>query len=182
MKKVLLALFMSTVILAGCSGDEAPDEPLAVTNEPEESETPPEIEPEAEDEVPVEDGSLTLGSTFEFDDLEITIGTDITWLEVDNEFSDNHGETVFRLPITVTNLSDETNGFNMFFMTRFGSNGTQLDSISAFFDNDIDWAGEMRSGATMEAYMHILYDGDGEYALEFNDWSDRIEVVFQVQQ
>ncbi len=127
------------------------------------------------------DDILTLGSTFEFDNLEITLGGDINWTTIDNEFADHAGADVFYIPITVTNLSDETHGLNMFAVRQFGSQGTQLDSISTWFmENDIDFAGEMRSGATQEAYMHILYDGDGEYVLEFGFLNTEIEVKIPV--
>ena len=116
-----------------------------------------------------------------FDGLEITLHSDIDWVSIDHSFSDHHNANVIRLPITVTNLSDHTHGLNMFTFTLFGTAGTTLDTISAYFmDDDISWAGDMRSGATQDSFMHILYDGDGEYVIEFDNWAESVEVIFDV--
>jgi hypothetical protein len=125
---------------------------------------------------------IELGEAFEFDDLEITFGTQLSWDDVENRFSEYDGATVFRLPITITNRSDETHGLNMFSYTQFGPNGAQLEPISSFFDNDVDWSGDMLSGDTQEAYMHFLFDGNGDYKIEFNNSSERLIVKFYVQQ
>ena len=43
---------------------------------------------------------LTLGSTFEFDGLEITVGKEISFDTLKNQFSDKNGSTVVRIPLT----------------------------------------------------------------------------------
>lgn len=127
-----------------------------------------------------EKDEMTFGSTFEFDGVQIQMGDTYEWVVVENQFADSNGADAIKLPITVTNLSDETHGLNMFYFTVYGSAGTKLDNISAYFDNDISWEGEMRSGATLEAYMHILYDGDGDYYIEFDNYSEKIEVKLPI--
>jgi len=136
-----------------------------------------------------QNAGLTLGDTFTFDGssgkMEITIGTGIEWFTVDNEYSDNYGDTVFRIPITVHNVGDETGGLNMFDFNFYGTNGTRLNDISFYFDDSVSEAGDMRAGATQESFMYILFDGDGEYVIEFEagfGFGDKAEVVFNVQQ
>ena len=185
MKKLIVLLLTAMLLLSlsACSdngeadANEVPTEaPTAVAPATEEG-----TEEEPSEEEPATD-TLTLGSTFEFDDLEITIHDQFGWTTLENQFSDLDGSDVFYLPITVTNLHDETHGLNMFTYRFFGSNGLQLDNVSAFFDNDIAWAGDMRSGATLESYIYFLYDGDGEYVVEFFQlFGATTEVVFQVQ-
>jgi len=142
------------------------------------------ITPEVNDTQPEEQTAssvLTFGSTFVFDELEITIHERFGWTTVQNQFSDIDGYDVFYLPITITNVGDETNGLNVFSYRIFGSTGLQLDSVSAFFDNDLTWAGSMRPGATLETYMYILYNGDGEYVAEFSEFfGPSVEVFLQV--
>lgn len=100
---------------------------------------------------------------------------------VENQYSDHNGASVVAIPITVVNNSDETKGLNMFYFKVFGSNGTELDTISTYFtESDIEWAGEARSGATMESTMHILYDGDGEYVIEFDNFAEQVEVKLPI--
>ena len=123
----------------------------------------------------------TYGDMISFDGLEITFGKNIVWDAVSNEFSDHYGEDVVLIPVTIKNVSDETYGLNMFYFTQFGSRGTQLDSVSAFFDDEVTWAGNMRSGATQQSIMAFLYDGDGDYHIEFKTPSGRpTEVVLPI--
>jgi len=65
----------------------------------------------------------------------------------------------------------------MFSYSQYGSLGTKLDSIGSFFDGEVSFAGDMRSGATQETFMAFLYDGDGDYFVEFSKmFGDTLEV------
>lgn len=133
----------------------------------------------SETEVPT-DEAPTFGSTITFDNLEITFGTDVTWTTVENEFSDNAGADVLAVPVTIKNVKDETNSLNMFYYKFFGSKGTELDSVAFYFDDDVYSSGEMRSGASIDTLFHILYDGDGDYYIEFSNFTDKIEVKLPI--
>ena len=130
------------------------------------------------------DSSLGLGSTFEYDDMTVTIGDSYKTTTLDNEFSDKNGATVIELPITVTNNGKKSNSLNMFLMKQYGPKGVELDNISSYFMNEDDasWSGDLRPGATDTVTMHMLYDGDGTYAIEFEQvWGDPTVVEFDVQ-
>lgn len=116
-----------------------------------------------------EKSTLSLGDTFQFDDLEITIGKEYSFTVLDNQFSEHDKAEVVKLPVTVKNLKDEAHNLNMFYVKIFGSKGTELDGVSSYFmdDENIDFAGELRSGASYTKYFHFLYDGDGKYAMDF---------------
>lgn len=118
--------------------------------------------------------------TFIFDDLEITIGSNYTFTKVDNRYSDYHNKTVIKLPITVKNLSSETHGLNMFYYDIYGSYGTEVKKLSTYFDDTVDFAGDLRSGASYTKYLYFLYDGNGEYAIEFDNHSKKITVEFEI--
>jgi len=176
-KCIALALVMLFVVAfaVACGGsDEAtqPAEEYYVTEQPEATPEPtPEPAPEVETE-PEPEPSIghTFGDIVVFDGLEIVFSNAIEWTVLDNQFSDHDGADVIRIPVTITNISDETHGLNMFFYSMFGTAGTQLDDVSAFFmEDDAAWSGDMRSGATLNAYMHFLYDGDGDYFVEFSE-------------
>ena len=99
---------------------------------------------------------------------------------VKNQFSEQNGKDVIELPVHVKNIGDETNHLNTFEYTFFGPKGTELDNVSAYFDNDIFRAGDLRSGAEYDTYFHLLYEGDGSYFIEFDDWSSKIELEFDI--
>jgi hypothetical protein len=137
---------------------------------------PPETKPTEAENV------LTFGSAFEFNDLEITIGdsSGINFVTVENEFSDVNGADVVELPIKVKNLKEETHFLNEMYLKFFGIDGTQTRSVSVYFDNDNFTAGELRSGASYETFLHFIYNGDGDYYIEFDNMINSVEVKLPV--
>jgi len=124
----------------------------------------------------------TFGDLIRFNDLEIVFGSGITWTAINNQFSDKNGATVFLVPVTVKNVKGETHGLNMFYYDQYGSKGTRLDGVSAYFDGEITFAGDMRSGATQTSFMAFLYDGDGDYYVEFSTFFGKpIEVRIPIK-
>ena len=119
----------------------------------------------------------TLGDTFKVDNLEITLGKEIKFSSVDNQFSEHHKKPALGIPITVKNLGNETD--SLYSYTFYGSEGTQLDSIGYYFDDSISDAGKLRPGASYSKYIYCLYDGDGHYALELG--MEDVTVEFDVK-
>lgn len=121
-----------------------------------------------------------LGETFIFDELQITIGTDISFTTVTNKYSDYYKKTIIKIPITVKNLKNETHSLNTFYYNFFGANGTETKDVGYYFDDAINYAGDLRFSASYTKYFYILYDANGTYAIEFDDWDNAITVEFIV--
>lgn len=127
-----------------------------------------------EEQAPAE---LTFDVPFDFDGFSITFGSGYTTTVLENQFSDLNGSTVIAVPMSVVNNSDETKSLNMFYFKAFGPSGTELDDVSSYFmDDDVDWMGELRPGASADTYMHMLYEGDGDYFVSFDNFSEEFEV------
>ena len=125
--------------------------------------------------------TYSFNEKFKFDDLEIKIGSNYSFDTVKNSFSEYNNKRVVKLPVTVKNLSTETHNLNMFFYSIFGSKGTEMDSLGAYFDNDVNFAGKLRSGASYTKYMYFLYDGNGKYTIEFDNYSEKITVELDIK-
>ncbi len=122
-----------------------------------------------------------LGETFEFDDLEITLGENYSFDVVDNQFSDHYNKTVVKLPITIKNVGTTTNGLNMFYYDVYGSKGTEVDVLNTYFSDNVDSAGDLRPEAEYTKYLYFVYDGNGSYNIEFDDYYEEVEVTFDIQ-
>ena len=118
--------------------------------------------------------------TFEFDGLEITIGSEYEFTTINNRYSEYNNQVTIKLPITVKNISQETTGLNMFYYDVYGSQGTEVKSLNSYFDENIDDAGDLRSGASYTKYIYFLYDGNGKYDIEFDNWSEHKVVEFNI--
>jgi|GEM_PF-1516241 len=134
------------------------------------------------DDLPEIQTEFALGETFVFDDLEIRIIDDAEWGVIDARWSDLNGRDVLMLPVTVTNVGDSANslGWNV---KLYGSNGIELENISFYTDDDnVLRSGDIRPGASLQGRIYILYDGDGEYVIEFSDWREGdLQVIFNVR-
>lgn len=181
MKKVQLVFLAAilTISMVGCSGpkpqvpeEESVDKPAVTQRAKATSRPTPTPVPAAKE--------LSFGDTFAFDGFTITLGTEMEWDVLDNQFSDLDGADVMKLPIHLVNNSGETGSLNMFYIKKYGSKGTTLDSVGAYFDGEVNFAGDMRSGAEMDTFMAILYDGDGDYYIEFDNYKEKIEVKLPV--
>lgn len=181
MKK--LVVFFCAVLalaLAGCGGgagetNASPGSSAGATASGGDAQASAEASPGA-----ASDGAVALGEKFTFGGLEITFGTDISWSKVDNQFSESNGKEVFSVPVTVKNVSDETQGLNPFFYNCFEPNGTKLDGVYTLFDDGMKLFDELRPDAEQTHPMYIIYEGDGDYVVEFDNFTDKVEVKIPV--
>jgi len=117
------------------------------------------------------------GESFRFQGFEITIKDTITWLN-NPQFDEDDvtsWEFIAKLPITLTNLSDETRRFSWSALTIYGTAGISIRSGFSF-DNKDDvqhYLRDMRGGATSsDMYIYVPYDGDGYYYISFDTYDE----------
>ena len=122
----------------------------------------------------------SLGSTVEFDGMAIAFGDAYGTATLDNQFSDHFGATVIAMPVTITNNNSKTHGLNMFAVKAFGPQGTELDSVFTYFDDDVRMMGDLRPGASSNGNLYFLYDGNGDYYLDFGFYRTDVEVKIPV--
>ena len=121
-----------------------------------------------------------LGDKLVFDGLELTFDSNYSFTTIENRYSDYNERSVIKLGVTVKNISSQKNSLNMFYYDLFGSQGTELSSITAYFDDTIDYAGDLKPEASYKSYFYILYDGDGNYSIDFDNSSQEISLEFNV--
>ena len=133
--------------------------------------------------------SFAPGEAFMFDEFEITIGDGYEWRVVEMMSESRlNGLDALRVPVTITNKSDETRGVwdLSFSYIVYGPEGISVSFstvASVFWDDDnIASAENMRSGATVsDKYIHFMYDGDGYYYITFNTWNETWEVKIYIE-
>lgn len=196
MKRIIPFFLIVLLLVSGCSGGDVAEAfqagyekgyaeglaaaQAAATAAPDASTPAPTVEPAA-DPTPETAKALTYGDTFEFDGFEITFSPEYEFTKVNNQFSDLNDRDIIAIPITVTNKSGSTGSLNMFYFSSFNPAGTQSETCHTYFtEDDIAWAGEMRDGATVNAKMHIVYEGDGTYYVKFDNFATEIEVELPI--
>ena len=119
----------------------------------------------------------SLGDTFTFGGFEITLGESVTFTTISNQYSEYNGKDVVRVTATIKNNSNETDSLSSLDYKFYGSLGTELSTVEYYFDDSVAQAGELRPGASYEKAFYLLYDGNGTYAIEFDDWFDATATV-----
>ncbi len=154
MKKIMALLLMCALLLMPVS---------CATEQDGGTSTPDKEQGETAEKPKEENKEPSFNTVVEFDNLEITLSDKINFVKLDNMFSDKNGAEVVEIPATIKNVGDETGGLNIFYYKFFGPSGTELDNVSAYFDNDHMTAGELMPGAEQQTYFHVPYEGDGDY-------------------
>lgn len=122
----------------------------------------------------------TLGDTIEFDGYVITFDKEYSFDTLSNQFSEYNGQSAVKIGVTVKNVSGKTGHINRYDITRFGSKGTESDNIDYYFDESLTDAGDIRDGASYYKYIYILYDGNGTYGLDFDNYITTKTVEFEI--
>jgi len=122
------------------------------------------------------------GDTFIFDNFEITIGDDIEWMEVEafSLVETEEQEYYVKVPITLTNLSDEVRTFRRAALDVYGPEGTSLRRPFAFSpDGNIErYVTDIRGGATIAGmYVYFYYTGEGYHYITFSTWAEATREV-----
>ena len=127
---------------------------------------------------PKTEEKYALGSTFVFDDLEITFCEEdnVSWTTIDANDSD-----VIIVPVTLKNLKDELHSLNRFDFAFYGPSESKLEPVhTSFLSDDIYYSGSIQAGESIDSLFHIPYDGDGDYSIVFENRNTTIEVSFPI--
>ena len=93
----------------------------------------------------------------DFDDIEYTLGTTISYGVVDNMFPDVDGKDAIKVPVTVKNVGDESTSVSTLWLKLYGPSGNELANVEYYFDDSIAYAGSLLPGATKDTYIYLLY-------------------------
>ncbi|MBR2836125.1 MAG: PASTA domain-containing protein [Coriobacteriales bacterium] len=120
------------------------------------------------------DASNYIGQTVRFDGFVIGL------YDVYTTVQDYSGTLYIRVPLALGNENDKTDSINMFYVSYFGSHGTEIDIPYFSFDDEISTFGDLRPGAATEVAAYLKYDGDGMYYITFDNWSETAEIAVPV--
>ena len=121
------------------------------------------------------------GSTFTFEDFEISFGNNYSFTTVENTYSEYNGKAVVKVPVTLKNLKETSNHLNMYYHEYYGPTGTQLPSLRTYFSSDAIDYGYLSAGETQTKYIYLLYDGDGKYKIKFNNYKEEKTVYLNIK-
>ena len=114
-----------------------------------------------------------LGETLFFDEMVIEFGDEVEWAIIDDEFSSGYNSHVLRIPVEVFNFSTNVKKIDV-----YGPDGERLGFFKEEFFDDFT----NPNSENIQQYLHIPYNGDGEYKINFNIIDEfSLDVLFEIQ-
>lgn len=113
-----------------------------------------------------EQNALPSYEVFTFNNFEITLVDNAEIVTFKRFEWSTEEESAVRVPITLTNLNDDSNILNSQRVNFFGPNEVEVRSFHSFFDDNIINE-RIRGGATVDSHLYFEYVGNGDYFIEF---------------
>ena len=126
-------------------------------------------------------GDYEIGETFNFMSFEVKIDKIAGYEKVDKELSADNGIEVIKIPITVKNNGSSKDHLSMFYYKMYGPDNKEILSKGQHFKEALDYAEDLEPGKSYTKYLYIPYSGNGNYILEFNNFTDKIKIVLNVK-
>lgn len=133
---------------------------------------------------------VTYDDTFVIDDLEITLYSDVEFVSIgkfiNKIFKDIGSSSAIKIPITITNLKNETHRLEWNSFYAYGPKNQSLTDINYnyIFRSYPILRDFLNSGETMEAFLFLPYNGNGNYTIHFNQdfpKHDYVDVVLPIK-
>ena len=110
-----------------------------------------------------------LGESFVFEGFQITIHDKFSIVRIDNKYSTYNGKAVIKLPVTIKNITNKSNSFNIYKYKIFGPNMNELDEVAQYFDEGLFYTKDLKPGEEKTKYLYFLFDYNGKYLIKFED-------------
>lgn len=124
--------------------------------------------------------TVQTNTLFEFDYLELRLGTDKQWAKVENNYSDVDGSEVFKLPIRIHNISNKSHRLSRSHVKVYGPQGRELKDVNTYFNDSFSKSGSIKSGSAIDSSIYAIYDGPGVYTFEFDNRYVKKEVKVNI--
>jgi hypothetical protein len=121
-----------------------------------------------------------LGESFVFDGFNITIHDKYSIVKIDNKYSTYNGKEVIKLPVTIKNITDKSNSFNIYKYKIFGPNMNELDEVAQYFDEGLFYTKDLKPNEEKTKYLYFLFDYNGKYLVRFEDENSIKNIVLNV--
>lgn len=118
-------------------------------------------------------------SSITFDGFEISLGLDVEVFVFEEKYSSHNGKDLIKIPFAIKNVKGESNSLNFWEIKFFGPDGIEIDDMNYNFDDSFK-SEKMRNEAEINCFLYFLYNGDGDYYVEFNDFLNKEEIKISV--
>lgn len=125
----------------------------------------------------------TIDEDFTFDNLKLNISSTYEIITITDEYSSYKGTKLIKMPISIKNVGEESNKLNSYYLKIYGPDGTEQEQNYSYeYDDGLGMAGDLRQDASYTKYLYFEYKGTGEYVIEFDNYDDKLEVKFKINE
>ena len=151
MKKILLLIFVSILLLTGCNKNEK----------------------EIKEEKKIE-SDYNLNEVFTIMDFEIKVLDNIKII------NDREGKEIVKIPVEVKNLSEDSSKLSMFYYKFFNSYDEEIESKGSDYNDSLDYASSLNHNESYVKYLYYPKGDNKYYYIEFNDTFKKYKVGIEI--
>lgn len=123
--------------------------------------------------------NYNLDEKFVFDGFELTIHSNYSLEILENKYSPYNGKEVIKVPVTIKNVTNNTNSFDIYKYKIFGPDMKELDEVAQYFDEGLFYIHDLKPNEEVLNYLYFLYEGSGKYLIKFeNEQSIKNLILF----
>lgn len=117
-------------------------------------------------------------NSFEFDNLKIQVSNKFKIIELDNQYSIYNGKKVIKIPVTITNISNNNYSLNLFYYDIIDDYGNNIDEVAGYFEEALYYAEDLKENESYTKYIYALYYGNDSYTIKFENKDQTILVKY----
>ena len=116
-----------------------------------------------------------------FDNLVINISSKYEILKLENKYSIYDGQKVIKIPVKVTNKSNESHSLNLFYYNIYDDYGNNIDEVAGYFEESLYYAENLKKDESYTKYIYALYYGNDLYIIKIGNKNDSINVLYKIK-
>ncbi len=121
-----------------------------------------------------------LGESFIFEGFQIKIHDKYYITKIDNKYSTYNGKEVIKIPVTIKNITNKNNSFNIYKYKIYGPTMNELDEVAQYFNEGLFYTKDLKPNEEKTKYLYFLFDYNGKYLIKFEDEDAIKNIVINV--
>lgn len=146
-----------------------------------------EIYDEFIDEVKKQINDVTDRADSDLDEVEgfnkpISFNGFILKIKPDYTFEESDGKIIIKVPVYIKNINIEPNYLNFMLIDVFDPDGEDVRDLNLLLkgNDSIVTTDSLRKGESYIKYLYITYNGDGNYLMVLNNYTEEKNIIFNI--
>ena len=116
-----------------------------------------------------------------FDNLIINISNKYKIIKLDNQYSIYNGKDVIKIPVKISNKSENSHSLNLFYYDIYDDYDNHIDEVAGYYDDSLYYAEDLKKDESYTKYIYALYYGNNSYMIRISNKDTTINVLYKIK-